>query len=164
KQQGVFPYDQYQSKTHYRVTFKGPDADADSSLAKFSNTQKAGDQPTIFAPAPFEVLSPAVGKDAQVTIPAGQDLTVSWVPGESVDATAHTPERAFPFVKIVGLMNGATHRVWNCPLNDGKVHSTFTVPKEIIAQMDPQGIIQVGQLTHVLAKVSKQTADGTVED
>lgn len=164
KQQGPFPFDQYQAKTHYRVQFKGPDADADSSLVQFKKDQMAGEQPELFAPDRFQVLTPKIGQDATVMIPAGQDFTITWVPDETVDATVHTPERSFPFIQIAGLMNGKPHHAWFCPMNDGKVHSSFTIPKEIIANMDPGGIIQMGQLTHVMAKFTKTAADGHTED
>lgn len=151
KQQAPWPFDTFKQNEHYTLSFQGPDPSVASS--KVQALQKAGTDPQVFLPNRFQVTSPNIGTDAMVTVAANQDFKISFQPLETMDTTEHTPERTFPFIIISGLQMGKGHHAWFCPMNDGKVHNDFTVPAEIVSQMDPTGIIQMGQLTHLMGKL-----------
>jgi hypothetical protein len=157
KQQGPFPYEATQANTWYDISFQGPEAGYTSD--KLNALQKSG-APRMFMPDKFDVISPAIGTDKTVNIQAGQDLEIKFQPLQTADVLDHAPETTFPFIIIAGSipMKG-THNAFFCSMNDGKVHDHFVVPSSITSQLDDGGIIQMGQLTHVLAEFQGQRVD-----
>jgi len=116
----------------------------------FNGSDKLTPNTMFFSPI-FTINSPPIGK-APVQFTHGQGLDISWDPVNQVTTAYQKPDQTFPFVIILSMPSPTTGQTkWFCPMNDGQIHDSFTIPPEVVDALPPAGILVMGQQTHMQA-------------
>jgi hypothetical protein len=111
----------------------------------------------ITMPAFLEMLEPyVIGTDETAEFTIGQDATFNWVVPEAHAGEEHTGKREFTFVLFKNATTGVEVM---CVPDPDDTTGSFTVPGDVIAGLQPAGVVATGSITHVLGKWGDRRMD-----